>query len=75
MLLAMGLVFVLLLGEIDLSAGFAGGVCAAILAVLMLDQHDWAWYVAVARGPGHRHRHRAVHRRRWWRGSASRPSW
>ena len=29
----MGLVFVLLLGEIDLSAGFASGVCAAVLAV------------------------------------------
>ena len=29
----MGLVFVLLLGEIDLSAGFAGGVGAAVLAV------------------------------------------
>ena len=31
--IAMGLVFVLLLGEIDLSAGFASGVCAAVLAV------------------------------------------
>jgi D-xylose transport system permease protein len=31
--IAMGLVFVLLLGEIDLSAGTAGGVCAAIAAV------------------------------------------
>ena len=29
----MGLVFVLLLGEIDLSAGFTSGVCAAVLAV------------------------------------------
>ncbi len=34
MLLAMGLVFVLLLGEIDLSAGFAAGVCAAVMARL-----------------------------------------
>ena len=33
--LAMGLVFVLLLGEIDLSAGFAAGTAAAILAVAM----------------------------------------
>ena len=31
-LIAMGLVFVLLLGEIDLSAGFASGVCASVLA-------------------------------------------
>jgi D-xylose transport system permease protein len=31
--LAMGLIFVLLLGEIDLSAGFAAGTCAAVLGV------------------------------------------
>ena len=31
-LIAMGLVFVLLLGEIDLSAGTAGGVCAGLAA-------------------------------------------
>ena len=30
--LAMGLVFVLLLGEIDLSAGVAGGACATVTA-------------------------------------------
>ena len=35
MLLAMGLVFVLLLGEIDLSAGTASGVCAAVMALLL----------------------------------------
>ncbi|MFG3711513.1 sugar ABC transporter permease [Micromonospora sp. NPDC047730] len=45
-LIAMGLVFVLLLGEIDLSAGFASGVCAAILAnVVTVLGHPW--YVAV----------------------------
>jgi D-xylose transport system permease protein len=33
MIIAMGLVFVLLLGEIDLSAGTASGVCAAIMAL------------------------------------------
>lgn len=33
--LAMGLVFVLLLGEIDLSAGYAAGTCAAILAITL----------------------------------------
>jgi D-xylose transport system permease protein len=33
--LAMGLVFVLLLGEIDLSAGFAAGTAAAVLAVTL----------------------------------------
>lgn len=46
-LIAMGLVFVLLLGEIDLSAGFASGVCAAVLAVLLSD-YGTPWYVAVA---------------------------
>jgi D-xylose transport system permease protein len=46
-LIAMGLVFVLLLGEIDLSAGFASGVCAAVLAnVVTVLGHPW--YVAVA---------------------------
>ena len=44
--IAMGLIFVLLLGEIDLSAGFASGVCAATLAIL-LTQHGWPWYAAV----------------------------
>jgi len=33
--LAMGLIFVLLLGEIDLSAGFAAGTCAAVLAIAL----------------------------------------
>src|ERR1700745_1047551 len=45
-LLAMGLVFVLLLGEIDLSAGVVSGVCAAVLAVLLTNWH-WPWYLAV----------------------------
>jgi D-xylose transport system permease protein len=44
--LAMGVVFVLLLGEIDLSAGFTAGTGAAILGVL-LTQHGWAWPLAV----------------------------
>jgi D-xylose transport system permease protein len=44
--LAMGLVFVLLLGEIDLSAGFAAGTCAAILAVA-LNNWGFAWPVAL----------------------------
>jgi D-xylose transport system permease protein len=43
---AMGLVFVLLLGEIDLSAGFAAGTSAAAMAVL-LTQHNFPWPVAV----------------------------
>ncbi|PZG14737.1 ABC transporter permease [Micromonospora craterilacus] len=45
-LIAMGLVFVLLLGEIDLSAGFASGVCAAVLANVVTVL-GYPWYVAV----------------------------
>ena len=44
--LAMGLVFVLLLGEIDLSAGFAAGTCAAVLAVA-LNSWGLAWPLAL----------------------------
>ncbi|MFC5814503.1 sugar ABC transporter permease [Nonomuraea harbinensis] len=44
--IAMGLVFVLLVGEIDLSAGFASGVCAAVLAVT-LTSLGLPWYVCV----------------------------
>jgi D-xylose transport system permease protein len=46
MVLAMGLVFVLLLGEIDLSAGFTAGTGAAILGVT-LTEHGWAWPLSV----------------------------
>ncbi|QXG76548.1 ABC transporter permease [Modestobacter sp. L9-4] len=45
-LLAMGLVFILLLGEIDLSAGVVSGVCAAVMAAL-LARHGVSWPVAV----------------------------
>ena len=44
--LAMGVVFVLLLGEIDLSAGFTAGTGAAILGVT-LTEHGWAWPLAI----------------------------
>jgi D-xylose transport system permease protein len=42
----MGLIFVLLLGEIDLSAGYASGVCGAIMAIL-LTTHGLDWFVAI----------------------------
>ena len=38
--IAMGLVFVLLLGEIDLSAGYTGGAAAAVLGVVSTN-HGW----------------------------------
>jgi D-xylose transport system permease protein len=37
-MIAMGLIFVLLLGEIDLSAGFAAGVCGAVMAILLTEK-------------------------------------
>jgi D-xylose transport system permease protein len=43
--IAMGLVFVLLLGEIDLSAGYAAGVSGAVLVILVTN-HEVAWYYA-----------------------------
>lgn len=47
--LAMGLVFVLLLGEIDLSAGFTAGTSAAVLAVA-LSSWGLAWPIALIIG-------------------------
>lgn len=44
--IAMGLIFVLLLGEIDLSAGFTAGTSAAVMAVLMKD-NGVGWPIAV----------------------------
>ena len=44
--LAMGLVMVLLLGDIDLSAGVTGGVAACAMG-LMIARHDQPWGVAV----------------------------
>lgn len=45
--IAMGLVFVLLLGEIDLSAGFASGVGGAVMTILLTDS-GWPWPGAIA---------------------------
>ncbi len=44
--IAMGLVFVLLLGEIDLSAGFGAGTAAAVLGVT-LTEHGWPVILAL----------------------------
>ncbi len=45
-IMAMGLIFVLLLGEIDLSAGTTGGLCSAIMAVLLL-RHGASWWLSI----------------------------
>jgi D-xylose transport system permease protein len=43
--IAMGLIFVLLLGDIDLSAGYASGVCGAVLVILVTN-HQVKWWIA-----------------------------
>jgi D-xylose transport system permease protein len=47
--LAMGLVFVLLLGDIDLSAGVAGGVSACVMGLTVVNM-DWPWWAAMLAG-------------------------
>ena len=46
-LLAMGEVWVLLLGEIDLSVGFVAGLGAVIMADLAGPAHNWPWWSAI----------------------------
>ena len=47
--IAMGLVFVLLLGEIDLSAGYSAGTAAAIVGIVVT-RHGQPWELAVLAG-------------------------
>jgi D-xylose transport system permease protein len=46
-LVSVGVVLVLLLGEIDLSVGAVSGLCAAIMAVLA-EKEGWSPYLAIA---------------------------
>jgi D-xylose transport system permease protein len=46
MTLSMALTFVIVIGEIDLSAGVTGGSAMAIW-VLLVNQHGWNWVVAL----------------------------
>src|SRR5689334_4058708 len=48
-LISIGIVYVLLLGEIDLSVGAVSGLAAAVMAVLNV-QHGWNPYLAIAAG-------------------------
>src|ERR1051325_9862764 len=48
-LISVGVVYVLLLGEIDLSVGAVSGLAAAIMAVLNV-KHGWNPYLAIAAG-------------------------
>jgi D-xylose transport system permease protein len=46
-LVSVGVVMVLLLGEIDLSVGAVSGLCASVMAVLSV-RHGWSPYLAIA---------------------------
>ena len=46
-LLGIAEVWLLLLGEIDLSAGFNAGLAGAIATILVDQQFHWSWYFAV----------------------------
>src|SRR5947209_1501019 len=47
MLLAMAEVYVLLLGEIDLSAGYVAGIGGVVMAELLKQGTDWPWWAAI----------------------------
>ncbi len=74
MVLAMGLVFVLLLGEIDLSAGFTGGTAAAAMCIVITQPRLAGWLPSILVGLADRYGHRLRHRHCWSRRSASRRS-
>jgi D-xylose transport system permease protein len=47
-MIAYGVVFVLLLGEIDLSVGYVSAVCGVAVAILLRDPAaGWKWYTAI----------------------------
>ena len=50
-LLGMGEVFVLLLGEIDLSVGYVAGMGAVIMADAAGPAHGWPWWAAIGARP------------------------
>jgi D-xylose transport system permease protein len=49
-LLSMAEIWLLLLGEIDLSLGFVSGLGAAVTVILVDTRYHWAWYLAVLVG-------------------------
>jgi len=49
-LFGMAEVFVLLLGEIDLSAGFVAGIAAVVMAWLVQPSIGWPWWAAIIAG-------------------------
>jgi D-xylose transport system permease protein len=49
-LLGMAEVWVLILGEIDLSIGYVAGIGAVITAIVAAPPHNWPWPLAIAAG-------------------------
>ena len=50
--IAIGVVYVLLLGEIDLSIGYVSAVTAVFLALRLREPDSWPWMLAVVAGLG-----------------------
>ena len=50
MLFALGMVFVLLIGEIDLSIGYVGGVSGVVVAELVFGTGGTSWWLALCAG-------------------------
>ena len=73
-LISVGVVYVLLLGEIDLSVGAVSGLAAAVMAVLNV-KHGWDPYLAIAAGVAVRDGDRVRRRARSSPASGSRRSW
>ena len=61
MMLAMALTFVIILAEIDLSAGVTGGLGMAVF-ILLTNVSDWNWIAGADRRARRRRRDRHVHR-------------
>ncbi len=74
MLLAMGEVFALLLGEIDLSIGFVGGIGGVVTAELVKQSIGWPWWAAILVGAARLRGDRRARRERSSPGSACRRS-
>ena len=49
-LLALGEIYALLLGEIDLSIGFVAGIGGVVVAELVKQSNGWPWWAAIAMG-------------------------
>ncbi len=45
--IATGVVFALLLGEIDLSISYVSAVAAVLMTILLLEPDGWPWYAAI----------------------------